>query len=210
MNIAQRHLYQSQFIDQDSNPGSTDEGIVGIYRNEPQYLSDSPDEPIWQMLYSVSYQNRLDPGLYAYEHIIHIENEAGAPPIAIANVSEGRNYAFRIVVESAEEHSHDEDNIFDIVSEEGGTDDECGLESDDENLEGSDSGMDLSEDDGNLESGEDGEITYIPRENFFFWTPTRSFYDRNSQAEYLGESILEIEWPGSAWQNAFNQTERTR
>ncbi|KAL6907213.1 hypothetical protein GGI43DRAFT_380720 [Trichoderma evansii] len=209
-NIAHRHLYQSQFIDRDSDPGSRDEGTVGIYRNGPQYLLDSPDEPIWQIIYSDSYQNRFDLGLNAYEHAMPINHGAGAPPITIANVSEGGNYAFRIMVESEEEHSHDEDSIFDILSEEEGTDDERGFESDNENdNEDSDSDMDLSKDDGNLESAEeDGEATYISGGNFLFWTSMVSFYDRNSPTESSGESILEIEWPSSVWQNAFNQTEK--
>lgn len=183
---------------------------MGIYGNDPQYPSDSPDEPIWQILYSVSYQNRLDPGRDAYEHTISVENEAGAPPMSIKDESEDDNDPFKIMVESEEEHSHDEDCIFDIVSEEESTDDESVFKSDDEEGdENSDSDMDLSEDDGNLESAEEvGETTYMLGGDFLFQISTRSVFDRYTLEEYLGETILDIEWPSSTWQNAFNQTEQ--
>lgn len=114
------------------------------------------------------------------------------------------------MVESEEEHSHGEESIFDVVSEEENTDDERGFESEDEDIDDdddSDSDMDSSTEDDNLESAEeDGEATYVP--GGLFWISLRPFADRNSPAEYFGESILEVEWPSSAWRNAFNQTEQ--
>ncbi|PNP43950.1 hypothetical protein TGAMA5MH_04235 [Trichoderma gamsii] len=67
---------------------------------------------------------------------------------------EDGNYAFRVMAESEEEHSQDEDVIFDVASEEGSTDDERGFEGDDEdsdddiedgNDEDSDSHINLSQ-----------------------------------------------------------------
>ncbi|PTB38743.1 hypothetical protein M441DRAFT_71097 [Trichoderma asperellum CBS 433.97] len=210
INVAHRHSHLPQLIDWGSDSGSGIEDIVGIYGNDPQGLLDSPDEPIWQILYSFSYQNRLDPGRDAYEHTVSAENEAGAPHATIKNESEDENYPFEIMVESGEEHSHDEDSIFDVVSEEESTDDECGFESDDEDAdEDSDSDMDLSEDDGHLELAEEaGETTYMLGGDLLVRIPTHSVFDRYSPEEYLGETILDIEWPNSGWQNAFNQTEQ--
>lgn len=222
MYAAQEHLHQPQFIDWASGFGSRAEHVVDIYRNERQYLSISRDEPIRQIIYSDSYQNWLNQRLDAYEDAISRENEAGVPPMTIADVSEYGNYALRAMVESEEEYSHDEDIIFDAVSEEESTDDERGFEGDDEGSdddhedgdddhegsdgdhedgddEDSDSCMDLSED--------DSEATLVAEEDSPMRIPTGSVLDRDSPAIFVGEEILESEWPSSAWQNAFNRTE---
>lgn len=213
MNDAREYLHQSQFIDWASNSDTRVDSSAGVSRDEPQYLSDLPDESRRQIIYSDSYPNRLDPGLNIFGHTISLENEAGLP-IPFADMSEDGNYTFRAMVESEEEYSP---VIFDVASEEERTDDERGFEGDDEDSDGSDehgdedsdSRMDLGEDgdEGVEVAEEDGEDMHMQEEVSFIRVSRRAIFDQNSLAIFHEEEIWEVEWPSGAWQSAFNRRE---
>lgn len=217
-NDAHEYLYQPQFTDWDSNSDTRVESSVGVLRDEPQYLSDLPDESMRQIIHSDSYPNRLAPGLNIYGHTISLENEAGVPPISIANMPEDGNYAFRVMAESEEEYPQDEDVIFYAASEEGSSDDERGFEgddedSDDDNEDGedeySDSHMNLVEgEEGRGELTEEyGEAMHMVEEVSFTRISRRSIFDRNYAETIVEEEFWEIKWPSGAWHSAFNRTE---
>ncbi|EHK44886.1 uncharacterized protein TrAtP1_003053 [Trichoderma atroviride] len=215
---AYEDLHQPQSADWASISDTRAESLVGVSRNEPQYLSDLPDESMRQIIYSDSYQNRLAPGLYIYRHGISPENEAGAPPVPFAGMPEDGNNAFRAMVESEEEYSNDEDTIFDVASEEESIDDQRGFEGDDEGIddgdedgddEDSDSCMDLGEDedeDSVEVDEEDGEAMHMREEVPLMRITRRSIFDQNFPTILCEEETWEVQWPSGTWQNAFNRT----
>lgn len=221
INDVHEDLHQSQFISWDPNSDTRVESSVGVFRHEPQCLSDLPDESMGQILCSDSYHYRLDPGLNIFGHTISPESEAWAPPTTIANTSEDGNYSFRVMVESEEENSHDEDAIFDVAPEEESTDDERGFEGDDEGNDDDDENADEDsdplmgsgeveyEDEGGVELNEEnGEAIHSPEEVPFVRISRRSTFDRNAPAIFYEDEIWEVEWPSDTWQNAFNRTEQ--
>lgn len=221
INDTHEDLHQSQFIGWDSNSGTRVESSADVFRHEPQYLSDLPDESMGQILCSDSYHYRLDPGLNIFGHTISPESEIWVPPTTIAHTSEGGNYSFRVMVESEEEYSQEEDIIFDVASEEESTDDERGFEGDDEGSDGDDGNGDdedsdtlmdegegEDEDEGGAEPNEEnGEDIHMPEE-VSMRISRSSIFNRNAPAIFYDEEIWEVEWPSGAWRNAFNRTEQ--
>jgi hypothetical protein len=178
--------------------------------NEPWYPLGSSyfDEPIWQILESETlelgaYSNDFALGPVAQENNF-LESESGASIMTMTNAFEDGDYAFEIMVDSEEEDSHEEDDVFDSTSEEESTDDEHGFESEDEDEdEDEDSDIELSDDEDDFESDEEDEVAHIPVVDLM-WISGPYIFDP-VPVIYFEEPILEDNWPSFAWQSAFDQ-----
>ncbi|KAM0261424.1 hypothetical protein ACHAQJ_002277 [Trichoderma viride] len=121
--------------------------------------------------------------------------------MTMSSAFEDGNYASEIMVDSEEDDSHEEDGIFDSISEEESTDDEYGFESDDEDEdEDEDSDIELSDED-DFESDEEDEVARIPAVDMM-WISWPSLFNP-IPAIYFEEPILEDDWPNLAWQNQY-------